>query len=148
MSVQSQTVTDLSKVFALPEQTQKRPKRLGDHLIEAGLATQSDISRALATQSTAHARLGEILVAQDVLSGADLLTALCQQWQTECIDLNRFRPDAALIDLYGPADCLRDGLVPVQRVGSTTLIATARPNEFARQSERLTALLEIGRAHV
>lgn len=49
-------------------------------------------------------------------------------------------PDARLIDRLGARDCLRLGLVPWRQAGAVTLVATHRPEGFARHRPRLEAL--------
>lgn len=49
-------------------------------------------------------------------------------------------PDPRLVDMLGPRSCLRLGLVPWRRAGAVTLVATSRPEEFARHRPRLESL--------
>jgi cellulose synthase/poly-beta-1,6-N-acetylglucosamine synthase-like glycosyltransferase len=49
-------------------------------------------------------------------------------------------PDPRLIDALGARACLRLGLVPWRRAGAVTIIATHRPEEFARARPGLEAL--------
>jgi len=49
-------------------------------------------------------------------------------------------PDPRLIDMFGARACLRHGLVPWRRIGAVTLIATDRPEDFARHRPRLQEL--------
>lgn len=104
---------------------------LGQRLLQGGAVTPGDLLKALAMQARQDARLGDILLANDMVSEDALLAVLAEQWRTEVIDLDAEPPDARLIDAYDITRCLSDGLVPWRRAGSTTIVATARPERFA-----------------
>jgi hypothetical protein len=53
---------------------------LGQLLVEMGLLGQSSVDEALAEQRTSGARLGEILVAKGLITGADLTCVLAEQY--------------------------------------------------------------------
>ncbi|MEL6645696.1 MAG: glycosyltransferase family 2 protein [Pseudomonadota bacterium] len=55
------------------------------------------------------------------------------------IDLRSNPPDIRLIDAFGPANCLRHGLVPWRSVGGATVIAAARADALQRALPQLTA---------
>ena len=148
MAVQSEQVTGEATVVSLPERPLRavgmpeasRPKRLGKRLVDAGLITPGDLAKALAMQARSEARLGDILATLDAISDEQLLGALSEQYCADIIDLKTTPPDAGLIDLYGAANCLRDALLPVRQVGHVTVIATARPDQFAAKLDELPAL--------
>ncbi|MFT6912289.1 MAG: cellulose synthase/poly-beta-1,6-N-acetylglucosamine synthase-like glycosyltransferase [Paracoccaceae bacterium] len=120
---------------------QSRPgKLLGQRLIEAGVLHPSDLVKALALQARQDARLGDILLTNGLVGEAALMQVLCEQWRTERLNLEARPPDPRLVDTYSPAACLRDGLVPWRRVGSITVVATARPEHFADQRSALEAI--------
>lgn len=54
------------------------------------------------------------------------------------IDLMATPPDLRLLDRMGPGTCLRYGLIPWRSIGGATVIATARPAEFADRLSSLT----------
>ncbi len=117
--------------------TDRRP--LGQILLEAGAVDPGNLVKALAMQAREAARLGDILLAHDWVAEADLMQALSLQWGAAAIDPARFRPDPRLIDRLGPDWCLRQGLLPWRQVGGATVVATARPNDFARIRPELEA---------
>ena len=108
----------------------RRP--LGQLLVEQGAVDPGNLAKALAMQAREVARLGDILLAHGWVTEAGLLTALSAQWRAEVIDPVEARPDARLIDRLGAQICLREGLLPWRLVGGATVIATARPDDFAR----------------
>lgn len=113
---------------------------LGEILVRDGALSPGDLARALALQARQDALLGEILITQGMVSETQLVRALCQQWRTEAVDPICDPPDPRLVDRLGAGACLRRGLLPWRRAGGVTVIATARPEEFARQIDRLEVL--------
>lgn len=110
---------------------------MGDILVEMGTLAPSDLLKALALQSRQSLRLGDILLAHGMVTEADLLAGLAQQYGAQPIDLHAFPPDPRLIDAVGVQRCLKDGILPVRRLGGATIIATARPEHFIAQRRRL-----------
>ena len=110
---------------------------LGQRLLQGGVLSPGDLVKALAIQARQDARLGDILLANDMVTEAALLEVLSEQWRTEVVDLDASPPDARLIDAYDITRCLRDGLVPWRRAGTTTIVATTRPERFAAHREAL-----------
>ncbi len=114
--------------------------RLGTILTEMGVLSPADLLKGLAMQAREDARLGEILIAQGMITHAELMAALSTQWRARVVDVGFEPPDPRLIDMLGPATCLRDALLPWRRLGSLTVIVTSRPHLFARNVEALTEI--------
>ena len=108
----------------------RRP--LGQILVENHAVEPGNLTRALAMQAREQARLGDILLAHAWVSEGDLMAALAQQWRAEVIDPSHAHPDARLIDRLGVQVCLREGVLPWRLVGAATVVATSRPDDFAR----------------
>ena len=108
----------------------RRP--LGQILVENSAVDPGNLAKALAMQAREQARLGDILLAHDWVSESALMVALSQQWRAEVIDPTQSRPDARLIDRLGVQVCLREGVLPWRLVGAATVVATCRPDDFAR----------------
>ncbi len=104
---------------------------LGVTLLRDGLVGPDEIVKALAIQARQSGRLADILRARGVLRDGPLMQASARVWGVRTIDPLNPLPDPRLIDLYGAANCLRDGVLPWRQVGGTTVIATAHPDEFA-----------------
>lgn len=105
---------------------------LGQILLESGATSPGDLLKALALRDRQEVRLGDILLAHGWVGEPDLMAALARQWGATVVDLAVERPDPRLIDDIGAETCLAQGMVPWRRVGGTTIIATARPEEFQR----------------
>ncbi|MFD2174899.1 glycosyltransferase family 2 protein [Rhodobacter lacus] len=97
-----------------------------------GAVAPGDLLKAVTLRSRQQVRLGDILLTHGWVSEANLMAALSRQWGAAVVDLIAAPPDPRLIDLIGPEACLTGGFVPWRRVGALTLIATARPEDFAR----------------
>jgi cellulose synthase/poly-beta-1,6-N-acetylglucosamine synthase-like glycosyltransferase len=108
----------------------RRGLPLGERLLRRGALAPGHLVRALAMQTREDSRLGEILVAHRFASEEAVRDALAEQWRAEPLDLETIHPDPRLVDLVGAERCLALGVVPVRRVGSVTLVATARPETF------------------
>lgn len=113
---------------------------VGQRLIHSGAVSPGDLVKALALQARQDARLGDILLSNGMVTQEALLKVLSDQWQTEIVDLENQPPDVRLIDEYGATRCLTNGLVPWRRSGSTTVVATTRPERFAIYREELEAV--------
>ena len=113
------------------------PRPLGQILTEMGELEPGDLVKAIALSAREDARFGTILVANDMVSDAALCRGLAVQFGCMVANLEDVPPDARLIDRFGPERCLRDGFVPWQRVGSATVIATSRPEDFVRLRDDL-----------
>lgn len=125
-----------------PEQDTPRPARatrppLGQILLEMGAVRPGELLKALALRNRQDVRLGDILLTHGWVTEAELMAALARQWGAAVVDLIAESPDPRMIDALGPELCLKEAMLPWRRVGGVTLIATARPENFARLREAL-----------
>ncbi|MCB2139523.1 MAG: glycosyl transferase, partial [Rhodobacteraceae bacterium] len=118
-----------------------RRRPLGRILLDRGAVDPGDMLKALALRARQDVRLGEILLTHRWVSEDDLTEALCEQWGARAADLAALPPDARLVDLVGPERCLAEGAVPWRRIGALTVVATARPEDFARLRRDLAPIL-------
>ncbi|WP_291337143.1 glycosyltransferase family 2 protein [Albidovulum sp.] len=107
-------------------------KPLGQIIIDMKAVDPGNMLKALALRDREEARIGDILLTRGWVSEADLMAALALQWGARTVDLVAEAPDARLIDGLGGEFCLAHGLLPWRRIGGATVIATARPEDFAR----------------
>lgn len=110
--------------------TARRP--LGQILIDMKAVEPGNMLKALALRDREEARIGDILLTHGWVGEADLMAALSLQWGAKAVDLVAEPPDARLIDRLGAEVCLAHAVLPWRRVGGATVLATARPEEFAR----------------
>jgi cellulose synthase/poly-beta-1,6-N-acetylglucosamine synthase-like glycosyltransferase len=125
----------------LPASPKASPGRmpLGQILLEMGAVSPGDLIKALALRNRQDVRLGDILLTHGWVTEAALMAGLARQWKAAVVDLYAEAPDPRLIDAIGPETCLSECMVPWRRVGGTTLIATARPEDFLALRDRLPA---------
>ena len=71
----------------------KERKKIGEILIEAGVATHAKVEEAVATAKSSRKRTGEVLVEMDVCTDEDVARALGRQFGLEFVNLDR--PDGA-----------------------------------------------------
>ncbi|WP_238381015.1 glycosyltransferase family 2 protein [Alkalilacustris brevis] len=108
-------------------------KPIGQILLDSGALASGDLLKALALQARQQLRLGDVLLAHDMVSDAELFVALAEQWDAAVIDPGAHPPDARLIDAYGAARCLAQGVLPWRHAGGLTIVATSQPEAFERQ---------------
>ncbi len=124
-----------------PRQPPRRPrpvrKPLGQILLDMKAVDPDNMKRALGLRERQDVRLGDILLAHGWVSDHDLMAALSLQWGARVIDPLADPPDPRLLDLFGAEFCLQEGILPWHQQGAVTVIATARPEGFARLRDRL-----------
>ncbi len=112
-----------------PDDDTRKP-RLGRILVEMGALDPGDLIRAIAMRDREDIQLGEILLANRMLSEEALYEGLARQFGCAVADLEMQPPDIRLVQAIGPERCLALGVVPWKRVGAITLIATCHPERF------------------
>lgn len=114
-----------------PKPPTTRPRRpIGRYLVDGGVLSARQLIEVLSLQAQQDAPLGEILIAEGLASEAQVLAAVAQQHGLHVIDLDTEPPDPDLSDLMPPAFWLRHRVIPWMRLGSTLVLATARPDRI------------------
>ncbi len=131
---------------ATAQATPPRRLLLGQILRERGALSEDDLARALALQAREEARFGDILLANDMVTSAELYEALAYQFGTMVADLKAEPPDVRLIDMLGADACIRQGVVPWKHVGGATVVICSRPDEFEQIAGDLPE--DFGRVHL
>lgn len=112
---------------------------LSVRLLRDARVQPDDMIKALAHRAQAGSNLTDILRARQLLPDTDLLRAAADEYGASIVDPLHPLPDSRLVNLLGPVVCLREGLLPWQRLGDSTIVITAHPQEFARHRPRLEA---------
>ncbi len=107
-------------------------KPLGQILLDRGAITTGALGDALARQAGENARLGDILLANGLVSSRDLHAALAERHRTVVVDLQRDPPDVRLVDDLGVDFCIRHAIVPWKRVGGAIVLICSHPDEFPK----------------
>jgi cellulose synthase/poly-beta-1,6-N-acetylglucosamine synthase-like glycosyltransferase len=126
---------------AAADRAARRTFAVGASLLRAGVVPPDDMLTALSHQGREAGRLPDVLRARGLVVERDLLGVDARNWGIRLVDLDTALPDPRLIDAVGVQDCLRHGLVPWQKIGDVTIIATSRPEEFRRLRPMLEARL-------
>jgi hypothetical protein len=98
-------------------------------LVDRGLITREELSRALERQAKSGERLGEALVAMGAASSGDVTRVLAEQLRFPFIDLTARDFDPSFAGLISGSMARRFEALPVARWGDKIVIAMAHPNE-------------------
>ena len=106
--------------------------RLGEILVRNSLITKEQLAAALDEQKTAGVgvRLGSILIKNGHITESDLTTFLSRQYGVPSINLAEFEVDAAVLKLIPPDIAQKYQIIPVNRAGSTLIIAMSDPSNI------------------
>lgn len=132
-----QPIAVVAPTAPVQDVTRPSPLSLGHILVDMGLLSTDDLVRALALQKGEGVGLGDALLAHGMVRESDLLRARSRQWGASLIDPVVDPADARLIDSLDVTHCLKLGLLPWRRAGATTVVATSRPETFARHEPML-----------
>jgi type IV pilus assembly protein PilB len=106
--------------------------RLGDILVKNSLITKEQLASALEEQKAAGAgvRLGSVLIKSGHITESDLTTFLSRQYGVPSINLSEFEVDATVLKLIPPDVAQKYQIIPVNRAGSTLIIAMSDPSNI------------------
>jgi cellulose synthase/poly-beta-1,6-N-acetylglucosamine synthase-like glycosyltransferase len=131
----------ISDTEASPARAPRRTFAVGASLLREGVVAPEEMLTALSHHGREAGRLPDVLRARGLVVERDLLGVDARNWGIRLVDLDAALPDPRLIDAVGVTDCLRHGLVPWQKTGDVTIVATSRPEEFRRLRPMLEARL-------
>jgi len=104
--------------------------RLGELLVRNKLIDEKQLAKALEEQKASGGRLGASLTKLGFLKEEDLAAFLSRQYGVPSINLNEFEIDESVIKLI-PAEVVQKyQLIPVNRAGSTLIVAMADPSNI------------------
>lgn len=106
--------------------------RLGDILVKNNLITSEQLSAALQEQkmSGGNSKLGAILVKQGLIEEPVLVAFLSRQYGVPIISLAEYEIDPAVIKIIPPEVVQKYNLIPVNRAGSTLIVAVSDPSNL------------------
>ncbi|MCM2265251.1 MAG: type IV-A pilus assembly ATPase PilB [Desulfuromonadales bacterium] len=104
--------------------------RLGELLVRNKLIDEKQLAKALEEQRASGGRLGASLVKLGYLKEEDLAAFLSRQYGVPSINLSEFEIDQNVIKLVSPEVAQKYQLVPVNRAGSTLIVAMADPSNI------------------
>lgn len=110
---------------------QRKPQHLADHLLASGLVEIGALAKAMALAKLSDLPLGDLLLAQGLLSEDKLQAIECEIYGARPIALDTLPHGyGSLHDLISPQAALRLCALPVGRVGPAVLVATANPSRL------------------
>jgi type IV pilus assembly protein PilB len=98
-------------------------KKLGDLLVEQGLLTYQQLSKALDRQRSTGKALGEVLIDLGFMTEGQLTGALAEQQDVETWDLKRDPPSPEAISTLNPEFCISNLVVPVKVEDGSLVLA-------------------------
>jgi type IV pilus assembly protein PilB len=118
--------------MAQPKLGQPVNRRLGDLLVAEGLLTEEQLVRALAEQKGRAEKLGAILVRLNFIHEDQLIGFLSRQYGIPSITLSQLDIDPDVLRLVPAQIARKYEVLPVKRVGNSLTLAMADPtNVFA-----------------
>jgi type IV pilus assembly protein PilB len=108
----------------------KRRRKLGEVLMEAGLLSQEQLTKALEECAKAGKRLGEYLVDQELVSEHDIAWRLSHQLGFLYVDLAKEELTTELSSAFPEALAKRYQAVPFKLNGKSLTVAMADPLDF------------------
>jgi len=106
--------------------------RLGEILVKENLVSQDQLKKALEHQKQNGGRLGAILVKLGIVTDDEVTAVLSRQYGVPSINLKYYEVDPQVVKLIPQDTAVRYQIVPLSRVGSTLTIAMTDPtNVFA-----------------
>ncbi len=104
--------------------------RLGELLVREKLISLTQLRAAQDDQKKNNTTLGYALAKMGVISDREVTDFLSQQYRVETINLDDFEIDEEVIKLVPKDVCVRHGLIPVSRAGSSLIVAMSDPSNL------------------
>ena len=104
---------------------EKKPRRLGEILIDEGVITKDQLNIALTEQKKVHEPIGKLLVSLGFATEAIMRSALGEALEQESVDLSRVVPDPDAIKMINSETARKHKVIPLNfdPVRSTLTIA-------------------------
>jgi cellulose synthase/poly-beta-1,6-N-acetylglucosamine synthase-like glycosyltransferase len=124
----------MGNVMAHPSTDAPPRRRLGEVLVAQGLVTEEQLGWALDVQARTGSRLGSILVASGSVKRLALYRALAAEWQVPFADVTAATLDDELLAQVDPTQLAKEGWLPLAReVDGTVVVATCEEPTTARR---------------
>ena len=115
-----------------PERTGSRAlnERIGELLVKESLLTTEQLRQARDAARHSGERLGAQITKLGYLQETELTDFVAKQYGVPSIELDEFEVDPAVIQLIPEEVALKHLVLPVNRAGSTLILATADPSNI------------------
>ena len=105
-------------------------ERIGELLVKENLLSAEQLRRAREASRAAGDRLGAQITKLGYLDETELTDFVAKQYGVPSINLDEFEIEAAVIQLIPEDVALKHTVIPVNRAGSTLVLATADPSNI------------------
>lgn len=96
--------------------------KLGEILVKQGLLRPEQLARGIEESRKSNQKLGVTIVNLGFLKDVQILKAVEKHFQLPGVDLNTFVIQPQALELVNRDYCEKNSLIPIQRVGETTLV--------------------------
>ncbi len=103
----------------------ERKLKIGELLVQEGLASAGDINAAVKEQKKSGSRIGEVLLAKGILNGKQLYSTLAKHHEMLYADLLKNPCDKSLLDVEERENYVSHGVIPWVRQGDDFIIAVS-----------------------
>ncbi len=104
--------------------------RLGELLVRNKLISEVQLAKALEEQRVQGGRLGASLIKLGYIKEEELAAFLSRQYGVPSINLSEFEIDPGVIKLVPPEVAQKYQVIPVNRAGSTLIVAMSDPSNI------------------
>lgn len=109
----------------------RKKKRLGELLLEAGLIDQMQLNSALSHQRDWGGRIGAILVRKGFVTEKAVVAVIEEQMGMRCMPLEEFKkPANDLLSMVKEEVARKFGIFPIEYDGKKLVVATADPTDL------------------
>ncbi len=105
-------------------------ERIGELLVKQNLLTADQLRKAQDEQRVNGRRLGAQITELGFLDEADLTDFVAKQYGVPSINIDEFEIDPAVIQLVPEEVATKHTVIPVNRAGSTLILATSDPSNI------------------
>lgn len=105
-------------------------ERIGELLVKENLLSADQLNKAKTGAAAKGKRLGAEITELGFLEEAELTDFVAKQYGVPSIDLDDFQVDPEVTQLIPEDVAVKHGVVPVNRAGSTLILATADPSNI------------------
>jgi len=107
-----------------------RRRKFGEILVAEGLISREILQETLQRQQGSGMTVGEILLADGIITETDIVRCVCSQYQLPFIRTVNYQYDTGMTNAFGPEFCYKNRLVPLDRIGDCVILAVAEiPDE-------------------
>ncbi|MEW6591396.1 MAG: ATPase, T2SS/T4P/T4SS family [Pseudomonadota bacterium] len=125
----------MSTETAPPPPAARQKIRLGDLLVAQKVISSADLETALAAQKKSGRRLGRVIVETGLAAENDIAQALARQLAIPFVDLRKFNPDPSVLQLLPETQARRFRAMPLARRDGEIFVGMADPTDLSAYDE-------------